>query len=83
MTNVGGLPEVVSDGRTGYVVEPRNPEELAEKIIQYFKEGMESAFRENIEQEAYRYSWERMVEVIEELYRDMENDGLQSVTVDR
>lgn len=83
VTNVGGLPEVVSDGRTGYVVEPRNPEELAEKIIQYFKEGMESAFRENIEQEAYRYSWERMVEVIEELYRDMENDGLQSITVDR
>ncbi|MFH1760473.1 MAG: glycosyltransferase, partial [bacterium] len=30
--NVGGLPEVVEDGKSGFIVEPDNPEELADKI---------------------------------------------------
>jgi glycosyltransferase involved in cell wall biosynthesis len=33
-TRVGGVPEVVRDGVNGYLVEPRNPTQLAEKIIQ-------------------------------------------------
>ncbi len=32
-TRVGGLPEVVEDGKSGFLVEPRQPRELAEKII--------------------------------------------------
>ena len=32
-TRVGGVPEVVVDGRTGLLVPPRNPEKLAEAII--------------------------------------------------
>ena len=31
-TRVGGLPEMVEDGVTGYLVEPRSPEQLAEAI---------------------------------------------------
>lgn len=31
-TNVGGLPEVVEDGKSGYLVSPHAPQELAEKI---------------------------------------------------
>ncbi len=37
-TNVGSLPEVVDDGKTGYIVEPRNPEQLAEKIVKLLKD---------------------------------------------
>jgi L-malate glycosyltransferase len=33
-TNVGGIPEVVQDGVTGYLVEPRNPPQLADKMLQ-------------------------------------------------
>jgi len=33
VTNVGGLPEIVDDGHTGYLVQPKNPSALAEKII--------------------------------------------------
>jgi glycosyltransferase involved in cell wall biosynthesis len=32
VSNVGGLPEVVEDGATGFVVPPRNPEKAAEAI---------------------------------------------------
>ena len=31
-TNVGGIPEIVNDGKTGFLVPPKNPEALAEKI---------------------------------------------------
>lgn len=31
-TNVGGLPEVVEDGKSGYLVSPHAPQELADKI---------------------------------------------------
>ncbi|MBK7629700.1 MAG: glycosyltransferase [Ignavibacteriales bacterium] len=33
VSNVGGLPEVVEDGKTGFVVEKQNPEAIANVII--------------------------------------------------
>lgn len=32
-TSVGGLPEMVEHGRTGYVVNPRDPEQLADALV--------------------------------------------------
>ena len=69
VTDVGGLPDVVEDGKTGYVVGAGNPEELAKAVIRYFTGGVEKQFRENIKKEAYRFSWDRMTEVVEELDR--------------
>ena len=37
-TNVGSLPEVVEEGLTGYLVQPKNPNALAEAIIKLFKD---------------------------------------------
>jgi glycosyltransferase involved in cell wall biosynthesis len=37
-TTVGGLPEMVDDGRTGYLVPPRNSQELAEAIVRLMKD---------------------------------------------
>lgn len=72
VTNVGGLPDVVTDGKTGYVVEPKNPKELANAVIKYYAENKEEEFSENVKAEAYKYSWDRMVEVVEELWNTME-----------
>lgn len=66
-TNVGGLPEVVLDGKTGYIVEACNEKELAERIIYFFKKNKAKEFENQIQKEAYRYSWEKMADVIEEL----------------
>ncbi len=35
-TNVGGIPEWLADGESGFLVEPQNPIDLAEKIIFLF-----------------------------------------------
>ena len=67
-TNVGGLPDVVENGKTGYVVEAKNDKLLAEAIIKYFEEDKEITFKKNIESVAYKYSWDRMVEHVEKLF---------------
>lgn len=68
VTNVGGLPEAVSDGKTGYVVEPMNPKALAEGVNCYFSEGKQDEFKKNVEAEKERFSWDRTVEMIERLW---------------
>lgn len=37
-TNVGGLPEMIEDGKTGYLVPPKNSDELATAIIKILKD---------------------------------------------
>lgn len=67
VTNVGGLPDVVEDGKTGYVVEAKEPEALARAIVRFFKENRIEQFLCNIQKQAYRFSWDRLVEAINRL----------------
>lgn len=69
VTNVGGLPEVVTDGKTGYVVEPKNSAALAEGIVKFFREEQAESFRKNIAEEAERFSWSRMTDTVDELLK--------------
>lgn len=65
-TNVGGLPEVVLDGQTGYIAESENSQDLASKIIEFFDGRHAEKFRENIIREADKYSWTHMMEKVDE-----------------
>lgn len=73
-TKVGGLPEVVINGKTGYVTEPKEPHQLAEAIIRFFKEEKAEEFSENVRKEAYKYSWDRMNETVKRLTEKAEKD---------
>ena len=66
-TNVGGLPEVVIDGKTGYIVPPKDEKALAQAVIKYFEENKEEEFEQGVKAEAYKYSWDRMTETVERL----------------
>jgi len=66
-TNVGCLPEVVSHGKTGFLVEPQNPIALADAVIRYYQENRGEEFRRNIRRENRRFSWDIMVETIERM----------------
>ena len=70
-TDVGGLPEVVLDGRTGFVVPPKDEKALAEAVVRFFEEDRAEAFKEQIKEEDSRYSWDRMVEHIEGLMAEL------------
>ncbi len=72
-TNVGGLPEVVINGKTGYLVEPRSSEQIAEKIIFLLnnpdiKNEMGKAAYEFA---AHELSWERIAKRHFDLYKSL------------
>jgi glycosyltransferase involved in cell wall biosynthesis len=66
-TLVGGLPEVVTDGETGFLVPPDDPGSLADAVIRYFKTDSLKKFRENVRREKERFSWEAFAEGVEKL----------------
>ncbi|MDI6779059.1 MAG: glycosyltransferase [Bacteroidota bacterium] len=68
-SDVGGLAEIVIDGKTGYIVPPNNPTKLADAIIKYFDEEREQNFSDNVKIEKRKYSWEHFVETIEDLVK--------------
>ena len=74
-TEVGGLPEVVLDGRTGFVVPPKDEKALAEAVVRFFEEDRAEAFKERIKEEDSRYSWDRMVEHIDGLMAELKAKG--------
>jgi glycosyltransferase involved in cell wall biosynthesis len=53
-TDVGGLPEVVKDGVTGYIVPPKDEGALARAIVRYFREGNMRKLAANVVIEAKR-----------------------------
>lgn len=56
VTNVGGLHEVVPDGKVGFVVEPE-PKAIADSIIRFFDHSIPN-LDQNISNEKKKYSWE-------------------------
>ncbi len=62
VTNVGGLPAMVPDGKTGLVAEP-NAASIAEKITAFFEKD-ELYFIENIQEEKKKFSWQKLTEAI-------------------
>ena len=64
VTNVGGLAEIVPDGKIGYVVEP-NKEQIAKALRRFFEENRIAEFESNIVEEKQKYSWSRFTEAIE------------------
>ena len=71
-SNVGGIPFVVKDGKTGLLFECGNVEELAEKVITLLKdkelrEKMGKAGRER----AKEFTWENIAERTVEVYKEI------------
>jgi glycosyltransferase involved in cell wall biosynthesis len=63
VTNVGGLAEVVPDGKVGFVAEPE-PKSIAEAILKFYKPGSLPQLREHLLHEKRKYSWETFTDVL-------------------
>ncbi|MBR5027687.1 MAG: glycosyltransferase, partial [Bacteroidales bacterium] len=64
VTNVGGLAEIVPDGKIGYVVEP-DKDQIAMALRRFFEENKKDEFEANIVEEKQKYSWSRFTDAIE------------------
>ena len=66
VTNVGGLAEIVPDGKVGYVcdVDEASVAEAIGRFASMEKEKREEMFRENIQKEKQKYAWSRMTKAI-------------------
>jgi glycosyltransferase involved in cell wall biosynthesis len=71
-SNIGGIPDLVTHGKNGFLVAPKNPEELA-KYIQLLLEDKEKREKMGLagKEMALNFSAENMVEKIEELYGEL------------
>jgi len=66
VSDVGGLSEIVLNGKTGYVVKP-DSNEFAKAIVKYFKEAKFDEFSNNIQTHKQLFSWEKFVDNLMEL----------------
>jgi glycosyltransferase involved in cell wall biosynthesis len=66
-TNVGGLPEFVTEGETGYLVPPGDPAALAAAIARFYGEADRKAMARAIAARRAETSWARLVAAITEL----------------
>jgi len=72
-TDAGCLPEVIEDGKTGFVVSAKNPIALSNAIIRFYEEDREGEFSKNISKKNKKCSWNRMVETIESFSTDKDS----------
>ncbi|MDR1699380.1 MAG: glycosyltransferase [Prevotellaceae bacterium] len=63
VTNVGGLPEIVPDGKAGYVAEVSS-QKVADAIVRFYDEDKEAEFTENVRREKQRFGWDKMAEAV-------------------
>lgn len=70
-TNVGGMPEIIQDGVTGLLVEPRNPKALADAIIKLLSDKqLADRLGEQAKQTVQaKFSLEQMVQATMEVYQ--------------
>ena len=66
VTRVGGLPEIVPDGKCGFVVEP-DPQPIADAIVRYFADDWKGRLTDGCRQEKQKYGWDKMTAAINSL----------------
>jgi glycosyltransferase involved in cell wall biosynthesis len=70
VTDVGGLAEIVPHMKVGYVT-PVDEHTIAEAITDFFEKDRAAAFRQNIQEERKRFTWEAMTTRIIEMSREV------------
>ena len=63
VTNVGGLAEVVPDGKVGFIAEP-NSTAIADAILRFYQPDSIPELKENILAEKQKYTWDTFTKVM-------------------
>ena len=68
VTDVGGLAEIVPDGKIGLVVQP-DVQQIADAIVRYYDQNLEEDFTLGVRQEKKKYLWTNMTTAIDNLLK--------------
>lgn len=66
VTNVGGLGEIIPNGKVGYVVEP-NPSAIADALVDFCENDRYDMFVEGVRDEKKKYQWSNMTAAIKKM----------------
>ena len=70
VTDVGGLGEIVANGKSGYVVKPE-VSAIAEAIADFYDRERQTDFEKETVKLKGQFSWSKMTDVMMELYADI------------
>jgi len=70
VTNVGGLPEIVEDGKVGYVVEV-GVDATANAIVDFFEKDRLKGMTKGVRENKGLFTWDKMVKAIENLFQGL------------
>ncbi len=72
VSDVGGLDEAVEHGKTGLLVPPRDPQALADAIIQVLVDSdLRATMEKNVKAKAEELSWDSIAKKTMIIYRDV------------
>jgi glycosyltransferase involved in cell wall biosynthesis len=74
-TAVGGIPEMINDGETGYLVPPKDPQQLADRLVRLLRDPqgarrMGRAARDRVEAE---FTLDRSIAETQQAIEDVVN----------
>ena len=69
VTNVGGLPEIVDEGKSGFTISPENPKELTVVLAENLDNSTFFGMSKYITTFKEKFSWEYFVDGIETVYK--------------
>jgi len=67
VTNVGGLPEIIPDGKIGYVVDPDSTK-IADALVDFYQFERRTEFEINIAEEKKKFSWSNLAQTFIKVY---------------
>ena len=66
-TRVAALPEVIVEGKTGFVVNPADPQDLARGILDFYTHQNEEDFSRHISNAKERFTWDGLIQTIRDV----------------
>ncbi|WP_372948334.1 glycosyltransferase [Mariniphaga sp.] len=73
VTDVGGLSEIIPNGKAGYVVPP-HAKNIKEGLIDFFENHRAEKFTQQVKKEKERFAWDKMTNTIYELANNLASE---------
>ena len=71
-SNIGGIPDIVKNNKTGILVEPKNPKLISDAVIKLFSDkDFAEYLADNAFQKLQKYDWKIISKKVNNLYKEL------------